>query len=127
MQDVVPILYRHPGRPEWTDHLYGSGLTFKHGEVTLVPGYLYKQFLRHHEFSDARVGKAKSRPIDETAPLKTEEKDEPPLVDLTAMTKENIAMYAKRNFNLDISEGMKKGEMVELVRRQMGTEMPVSY
>lgn len=128
MQDKVPLLYTHAGKKVWKDHIYESGLTFTHGEVTLVPGYLVSNFLRHPEFTDARVGKAKSFDINKTPPPKPKEKEEEPaLVDLSAMTKDAISTYAKRNFNLELQPTMKKSDMVELVRRQMGTDMPVGY
>lgn len=127
MQDVVPLLYTHAKKGLWKDHIYGSGITFKHGEVALVPGHLVEKFLRHPEFSDARVGKAKGRPIDTTKPKVEEKEEEPALVDLSAMTKDAISTYAKRNFNLELQPTMKKSDMVELVRRQMGTDMPVGY
>jgi hypothetical protein len=121
---IVPIIYIG-GADSWFDNLYGTGLTWTKGGFQNVPGHVAYDLLRHPEFKDGRVGKLKDRDIDATKPEKPEVKDEPPLVNLEAMTKDNIAQYAKRNFNLELDDGMKKADMVELVRRQMGTTMPV--
>jgi hypothetical protein len=124
MQKVVPISYHGP-RDVWLDNINGSGLTFQKGKPTLVPGHLVAKFLRYKEFKDARVGKAKNMPYDTTPPYV--EKDEAPLVNLHTMTKEHISLYAKRNFNIELKDSMVKEDMVEIVRRQMGTDMPVGY
>ena len=121
---LVPIIYVG-GKPEWKDHLYKTGLVFKKDEITLVPGYAYERFLTHPEFKDGRIGKMKAREVDTTQPQVEVEKDEAPLVNLEAMSKENLAMYAKRNFNLELQMKYKKSELIETIRRQMGTEMPV--
>jgi hypothetical protein len=121
----VPIKYVGSSA-SWTDNLYGSGLTWLRNDFQIVPGYIAVRLLKHVEFQDGRTGKLKGRPIDATEPSRKDE-DEPPLVDLNAMTKENLVQYAKRNFNLDVSGRAVKGEMVEIVRRQMGTEMPLGY
>lgn len=122
---LVPIIYVG-GKPEWKDHLYGTGLLFKRDEITLVPGHAFERFLRHPEFKDGRVGKMKSREIDTTPPV-VEEKDEAPLVNLDAMTKDALALYAKRNFNLELDTKQRKDDLIETVRRQMGADRPVGY
>jgi hypothetical protein len=119
----VPIKYVGSSAT-WTDHLYGSGLTWKQNDFQIVPGYVALKLLKHTEFEDGRTGKMKGRPIDPSQPDPTKEEDEPQLVDLSAMTKENLVIYAKRNFNLDISGRTHKPEMIDIVRRQMGTDMP---
>ena len=120
----VPV--RYIGKKDsYRDHLYGTGITWQKGEMQLVPGYLFDRFMSHADmFQDARVGKMKRNEIDRTRPKQIED-DEPPLVNLAGLTKENLVTYAKRNLNLDISQRTHKEEMIEIVRRQMGTDMPV--
>jgi len=116
----MPIPLKNTHHTAIADPLYGSGLTWQPGEVKEVSEAVAVNLLRHPEFEDARKKKA---PI-EVPPV--ELKDEPeeevaaPLVSLDAMTKDQIAQYAHRNFGVVLESGMKKADMVDAVRRQMG-------
>lgn len=43
-------------RPDWTDHLYGTGLSFVADQVRPLPGSIARQFLRHLDlFREAKI------------------------------------------------------------------------
>ena len=106
----------------WDDHVYGSGLWVR-GEPRAVEDYLAAQLLKHSEFEDARHPKQRG-PIDAQAPEKPEATQEewelPPLQSFDAMTKEQIAVFAKRTFGAELPARQTKAEMVERVRFLMG-------
>lgn len=111
----------------WDDHIYGSG-TWVQGEPREVEDYLAMQLLKHSEFEDARHHKQRG-PIEAVIPEKPQEEQEDwekaPLQSLEAMTKEQIAVFAKRTFGADLPTTNTKAEMVERVRFLMGTPSPI--
>ena len=119
---LVPVKYVGL-KDEEVDHIYGSWVTWKRGEIQEVEDYVAMQLIKHPEFEDARHHKQKTKPIEGVIPERQVEeiKDEdlPPLVhSMESMTKDQIAQYARRNFGVQV-EG-KKGEMIEKVRYLMG-------
>lgn len=122
---IVPIKYVGPSA-SWTDNLYGTRMVWPKDGIQAVPGHIALKLLKHPEFKDARVGKMRDRGIDGTEPKREDEVIEAPLVNLESMTKDSLSQFAKRYFNLDVARE-NKPEMVDLVRRQMGTDMPLSY
>ena len=106
----------------WHDHLYGSG-DWTAGDVREVDDWTAVCLLRHDDmFSDGRHHKQRG-PIEATPPKPVEEEDESdqaPLMSLDTMTKDQVAVYAKRNFGVDLPAAMRKGEMVDRVRFLMG-------
>lgn len=49
-----------------------------------------------------------------------EEMEEPPLINLESLTKENLVRFAKAHFNHDLSERDNKPELIEGIRVLMG-------
>lgn len=107
---------------EWDDHLYGSG-HWVVGEAREVDDWTAVCLLKHTEFTDARPLKLQ-KDLDATAPVVKEPEEETtelaPLVQIDSMTKEQVAVFAKRQFGIDLPGSLKKGEMVEKVRFLMG-------
>lgn len=106
----------------WDDHLYGSG-TWIQGEPREVEDFLAMQLLKHPEFEDARHHKQRG-PIEAVIPEKPveepEEWEQAPLQSFEAMTKEQIATFAKRTFGADLPTKQTKAEMIDRVRFLMG-------
>lgn len=106
----------------WFDNLYGSG-EWSADDVRDVDEWTAVCLLKHPEFLDARHHKQRGE-IDAKPPvIKDKEEDEnelAPLVQIDSMTKEQVAVFAKRQFGIDLPAGLKKGEMVDKVRFLMG-------
>ena len=106
----------------WDDHLYGSG-TWIQGEPREVEDFLAMQLLKHPEFEDARHHKQRG-PIEAVIPEKPVEEPEDweraPLQSFEAMTKEQIATFAKRTFGAELPTKQTKAEMIDRVRFLMG-------
>lgn len=108
-------------RPDWTDHLYGTGLSFVADQVRYLPGSVATQFLRHVDlFREAKTEVAPEKvaqisevveiPRDDTAEIleatkqkQAEELDkENQLQDLrqsvTFMEKDALKEFALRNY-----------------------------
>lgn len=119
---MIPVKYVGPKPSGSVDHLYGSGTRWsKPGDVQEVEPYAAKMLLRHPEYEDARKGKAAGTPIVAEAPVKEIEDDQrPPPVQLEAMTKAEIAAYAKRSFGVDIDPSTKKADLIHTVGRMVG-------
>lgn len=116
--ETMPIAIKYTGPKPFTDHLYGSKLHWEIGDTREdVPEHIAIKLLRHPEFEDARKRKTEIK-VEE---LPREEQDNlPPLVNLEAMTKDQLAQYAHRNFGVVLDAGMKKSELLDTVRLQMG-------
>lgn len=112
----------------WDDHLYGSG-TWIQGEPREVEDFLAMQLLKHPEFEDARHHKQRG-PILAVPPEKPEEEPEDwekaPLQSFDAMTKEQIAVFAKRTFGAELPVKQTKAEMIDRVRFLMGKPSPIA-
>lgn len=116
----VPVQYVGR-RPDWTDHLYGTGLSFVADQVRPLPGSIANQFLRHVDlFREAKIEVAPEKvaqiaevaevPRDDTAEIleatkqkQAEELDkENQLQDLrqsvTFMEKDALKEFVSRNY-----------------------------
>lgn len=114
----MPIAIKYNGPKPYTDHLYGSKLHWDIGDTREdVPEHIAVKLLRHPEFEDARKRKTEIK----VEPRPREEVDiQPPLVNLEAMTKDQLADYAHRNFGVRLDTKAKKDELVDTVRLTMG-------
>lgn len=123
MPKLVPI--RYIGRKsQYTDHLYGTGVTWGFSEDQPVPVTAAIKLLAHPEFEDARD--------DTSVPLKAllrepepvEEIDENelgvPLANLDAMTKAQLLEHAQRYLGVALDASLKKADLVDAVRRATG-------
>ena len=113
---------------QWDDHLYASGLWVKN-EPREVEDWVAAQLLKHPEFEDARHHKQRG-PIEAQPPEKPEavqeDWEQAPLQSFDAMTKEQIAVFAKRTFGADLPVKQTKAEMIDRVRFLMGTPSPIA-
>ena len=113
---------------QWDDHLYESG-TWVKNEPREVEDWIAAQLLKHPEFEDARHHKQRG-PIIAVPPEKPEEEPEDwekaPLQSFDAMTKEQIAVFAKRTFGAELPTKQTKAEMIDRVRFLMGTPSPIA-
>lgn len=108
-------------KPAFTDRFYGSGGTWTPGTTLAIEAGPARKLLKHPEFEevdpfdalDAEVVETPEKPVEEVI-------EEPPLVNLEAMTKVNLVEYAQRNFGLRLPDTMKVGEMRDQIRMQMG-------
>lgn len=120
-------------RPEWTDNIYGSGLTFETGQTRVVPDELARSFLRHEDiFERAKDTKATEKAIkadkldeakeviadvkDDTkeqlaagkAKKEAERKQEHEVMDIkdtvARMDKSELTNYAKVHFKQDLNQ-----------------------
>lgn len=128
----IPIRYVGT-HTSFSDHLYESGATWEFGEVVQVALDKAMKLLKHPEFEDARTAKEQAKHTLKDL-LALEEKElppeidedqerleqEPPLVQLESLTKEQIVQYAQRNFGVVLDTSAKKADLIDTVRRQMG-------
>ncbi|MCK2097524.1 hypothetical protein [Thauera aromatica] len=114
----MPVAIKYTGPKPYTDHLYGSRLHWEIGDTREdVPEHIAVKLLRHPEFEDARKRKTE---IKVEPPPREEREDVPPLVNLDAMTRDQLADYAHRNFGVRLDPKAKKAELVDTVRLTMG-------
>jgi hypothetical protein len=116
-------------KPEETDHLYGSGLTWKQGEVKPVDVKIARHLLMHPDvWEDARSKAArKKHPVKAEAPALTKRDKtldhELPLANLAYMTKDQMAQYAARNLGQRINpEEMSEAQMRSFITDRMREE-----
>lgn len=114
----------------YTDHLYGTGLSFDQGQVRSMPGELARKFLKHGDMfkeAGASTEPAQAAPAapaqDDTAEQLAKaqaQKDEQQqeqnaLQDLhdsiNAMAKNSLVDYAKVNYRIDLDKTKKVGEL----------------
>ena len=107
-------------KAEWTDRFYGSGGTWTPGAVLAIEEASARKLLKHPEFEE--VDQFDDLDVQEPEPEKVEEDEvePPPLVDIETMTKTQLAVFAQRNFGLQLPDSLKVGEMRDKVRMQMG-------
>ena len=114
----MPIPIKYNGPKPYTDHLYGSKLHWEIGDTRDdVPEHIAVKLLRHPEFEDARKRKTEIK-VEE--PPREEPDNLPPLVNLEAMTKDQLVQYAHRNFGVKLDTSVKKAELLDTVRLTMG-------
>lgn len=101
-------------RPEYKDGLYGSGITWKKGEVIEVPNEIAEKLLNHPDVWIKADGRSKIASVAEL-PVKEEEatEDEVQLAkdSLKLMDAESLRAYAQTNFaGIKISKSITKPE-----------------
>lgn len=115
--DMIKVKY--VGQADsWSDNLYGSGGTWTKGSVVAVNAESGEKLLKHPEFE--RVLRAKDYEVAEAPPKEVEFKEEAPLVNLEAMTKQQLTEYAHRYFGVVLNPKEKADQLRETVRLQMG-------
>lgn len=122
-------------KPTFTDHLYGTGLTFERNQVRYMPTDIGRKFLRHADQFKAAVAvaipaadePAADDSADDTAELlakakakqELEQKDETALQDVRQqiglMTKKALTDYAMNNYRQKLDQSQK----VDDLRRQV--------
>ena len=114
----------------YTDHLYGSGLSFDQGQVRSMPGELARKFLKHGDMFKEAGASTEPAQAAPTAPAQDDtaeqlakaqaQKDEQQqeqnaLQDLhdsiNAMAKNSLVDYAKVNYRIDLDKTKKVGEL----------------
>ena len=114
----------------YTDHLYGSGLSFDQGQVRSMPGELARKFLKHGDMFKEAGASTEPAQAAPTAPAQDDtaeqlakaqaQKDEQQqeqnaLQDLhdsiNAMAKSSLVDYAKVNYRIDLDKTKKVGEL----------------
>ena len=118
MSDLVKVKYVGQDAT-WFDHLYNSGATFTQGGVVAVPRESADHLLRHPEFEEAPQAKK----FDTAVPVKDIPIEEPPMVNLEAMTKEQLGQYAHRNFGIIVPKKETAEAMRNTIRLQMGKKV----
>ena len=122
-------------KPTFTDHLYGTGLTFEQGQVRGLPDDIARKFLRHaDQFKEAKglavvadQDQAQSNEQDDTAKKlaeakrlqEEEQKQQDQLHDLRQqignMTKESLCDYAQVNYRQKLDKRASVGELRQQV------------
>ncbi|WP_425221702.1 RyR domain-containing protein [Pseudomonas sp.] len=122
-------------KPTFTDHLYGTGLTFERNQVRYMPTDIGRKFLRHADQFKAAAAvaipaadePAADESADDTAELlakakakqELEQKDETALQDVRQqiglMTKKALTDYAMNNYRQKLDQAQKVDEL----RRQV--------
>lgn len=114
----------------YTDHLYGTGLSFDQGQVRSMPGELARKFLKHGDMFKEAGASTEPAQAAPTAPAQDDtaeqlakaqaQKDEQQqeqnaLQDLhdsiNAMAKNSLVDYAKVNYRIDLDKTKKVGEL----------------
>ncbi|WP_405118756.1 RyR domain-containing protein [Pseudomonas leptonychotis] len=128
----IPVQYI--GRKEaYTDHLYGTGLSFEKGQVRGLPTEVARKFLRHGDmFREAGEGAVVTEPVqpldqddtsktlDEAAKRQKEDQDkENTLIDLkqhvSNMTKNALCEYAMTNYRQKLDSRVSVAELRQQV------------
>lgn len=112
MPGQTAVTYIHH-RENYTDHQYGTGLTFTKGQTRMLPGELAQKFLRHKDLFE--LGDAEAAADDDTGDTlvaasdsKDEKRDEQSqLQDLRdqvmQMDKKNLQAYANNNYRIPLN------------------------
>lgn len=130
---VGEVLVQYIGRRDtFTDHLYGTGLVFKQGQVRSLPTEIARKFLRHKDQFEENVAQeivgqqaqvhSSTEPDDTTATLAAAQKlhqeqqeKENQLLDLKAqvnvMTKKTLGEYALTNYRQKLDQGKSVAEL----------------
>jgi hypothetical protein len=129
---LVAILYDCERRPVFPDHIFGTGLTWNHGESRLVSEVVARRMLKHPEFKvdDAGTSLRAFDVVDDTLqaqPVKKEDDEhiDFPHVALDQMSRDELKVFAKRNFGIDLPEKGKlssKTAYIDTIRRTAGVE-----
>lgn len=122
MSDTIPL--RYVGKKDFeTDHLYGTNITWRRGEVHDVPANKAALLLQHTDvWADARAtSKQKKEPVPPAEPTKKATKpEETPAANFATMNLEGLRHYAQVNFNEYLPDDMAvedaRARVVELVR-----------
>lgn len=120
---MTPIKYIG-AKPRFDDHLFGTGLSWAPGQTHGVPADVAATMLRFPTFEAGSADEADSV-VDE---VKKEEEPEEierdePLANLEAMTKPELIQFAHRQFGVVLQPVLKKGELIDTIRLQMGKKV----
>lgn len=116
---TTPIQYVG-AKPVFRDTLFGTGLEWEPGQTHGVPAEVARHMLRFPTFVEGSADAADQvADIPPKDPLEAEERDEP-LVHLETLTKADLLQYAHRHFGVELDGAMKKADLIDAVRRQMG-------
>lgn len=125
----VPVRYTG-SKPVFKDHLFGTGITWEFGQTEEVPAATAVRMLSFGPaFEDARKDTSVSikslltTSVEKADPTEEELASEPPLVNLESMTKAQITEFAQGQFGVILDSSLKKDEMIDTVRRQMGRKV----
>lgn len=118
----MPIIKYIGSKPVFRDHIFGTGLEWTPGQAHPVSAAVAEQMLRFPTFDegDGEEPSQEAPPITDQTEERVEEEVDHPLVNLEAMTKADLVQYAHRNFGVVLDPSMKKPELIETVRLQMG-------
>ncbi|MFI8608512.1 RyR domain-containing protein [Pseudomonas sp. NPDC077649] len=138
------IVVVYIGRKEtYTDHLYGTGLSFVKGQERAMPADIARKFLRHGDmFSEGQAIAAAAEPaadkddddtskvLDEAKKCQDEErKQEERLLDLkqqiNVMTKKSLTDYAMTNYRQKLDQQKSVSELRQLVTGMIDQYGPV--
>jgi hypothetical protein len=120
MPGETAVTYIH-ARESYTDHTYGTGLTFTKGQTRSLPGELAQKFLRHADLF--ALGDSADVGADDTSDKlagansgKNEQRDEVSrLQDLRdqvmLMKKADLQEYAQNNYRIPMSDKVSVAEM----------------
>lgn len=120
---MTPIKYIGQ-KPRLEDHLFGTGLTWTPGQTHGVPAAVAESMLRFTTFEPGETGKI-DQSLDKIEKPEEEEEIErdEPLTNLEAMTKPELIQYAHRQFGVVLQPALKKGELIDTIRLQMGKKV----
>ena len=118
MSELVKVRYVG-GEESYFDHNYNSGATWTKGSTVAVSAESAEKLLKHPEFEAAP--QAKKFDVAEPALRELEEIEEAPLVNLEAMTKDQMVAYAHRNFGVVLDKKDKAENLRSSIRTKMGT------
>lgn len=114
-------------KPEFNDHLFGTGLTWHPGQIHPVSADVSAEMAQFPTFEEVINDDRSLANLVEDAPeiqLEQEEDGDTysdvPLVDLGAMTKPALMQFAHQRLGLALSSTAKKSDLIESIRLQMG-------
>jgi hypothetical protein len=124
-QTKIPVRYVG-SLPRWSDHLYGSNLSFRRGKATGCPPWAAALLLKHPEFQDDRPEAERGQPIVAPKP-KSEDPEKEALelmeidtnVRLDQMTKAQQVHFAQRAFGVLLDPTDLKVDLTDRVRSLM--------
>lgn len=103
-------------KPEWKDHLYGTGLTFTQGAVEFMPENIAARFLQHTDMFEATEetshdGYIPTQPPPEFVKNEELERELDVMDEFETMTKGAMQRFAWSNYKIKLSDKMTATEM----------------
>lgn len=110
-------------KPEKLDTVAGSGTIWKNGQTIEVNDIVAAKLLNHPDVWEEVPSKLKPDEVglaEATIAPRVEDEINHPLVQLDAMTNQQLAEFAQRQFGIEFKQGDNKAVRIEAINNQIG-------